>query len=57
MSDERTEVLCDAMAELLFSLWQQDQDKQRTAAEAAPSADEPESATEANYTGNRKGSP
>lgn len=51
MSDERTEVLCDAMAELLFSLWQQDQDKQRTAAEAAPSADEPESASEALSSG------
>lgn len=51
MSDERTEVLCDAMAELLFSLWQQDQDKQRAAAEAAPSVESPGSTVEANESG------
>jgi hypothetical protein len=56
ISEEGLEEFADALAELAIGLWQQEQHKQRTAAEAATSADEPESATEATYTGNRKGS-
>ena len=55
-TEEGLETLADAVAELAYGLWQQEQHKRRTAAEAATSADEPESATEATYTGNRKGS-
>lgn len=51
MDDEQAELLCDALAEFLFGLWQEEQHQQRIAAEAAASADEPASATEANYSG------
>jgi hypothetical protein len=50
MDEERVELLSDAMAEFLCGLWQEEH-KQRTAADAATSADEPASETEANQTG------
>ena len=51
MDEEAAELLCDAMAEFLCGLWQEEQHKQRIAANAATSADEPASATEANQAG------
>ncbi len=44
-------MLADAMAEFLFGLWQLEQDKQRTAASAATSVEEPASTLEANDAG------
>ena len=49
---QRIELLCDAMAEFLFGVWQEEQ--HRTAATAAPSADEPASAIEANSAGEQE---
>jgi hypothetical protein len=49
--EEGLEVLADAMAEFLFGLWQLEQDKQRTAASAATSVEEPASTLEANDAG------
>jgi cytochrome oxidase assembly protein ShyY1 len=51
--EEGLEVLADAMAEFLFGLWQleQEQAKQRTAASAATSVEEPASTLEANDAG------
>jgi hypothetical protein len=49
--EERVEMLCDAMAELLYGLWQEEQHQQLIAAEAAASVDEPASATEAKQAG------
>jgi len=48
MDEDGTEIVADALAELLYSLWRREQHQQRTAAQAATSADEPASTNEAN---------
>jgi hypothetical protein len=54
--EEGLEVLADAMAEFLFGLWQleQEQAKQRTAASAATSVEEPASTSEATHSGGKE---
>lgn len=51
MDDESIEIAADALAELLYGLWQLEQDTQRIAADAATSSDEPASESEANHAG------
>ncbi len=50
--EQRIELLCDAMADFLVGVWREQQHD--TAATAAPSADEPASAIEANSTGEQE---
>jgi len=49
--EEGLEQLADAMAELCYGLWQEEQHKQRTAASAATSVEGPASTLEANDAG------
>jgi hypothetical protein len=51
MDEPTSELLCDALAEFLYGLWQEQQHNVCTAASAATSADEPASASEANCSG------
>ena len=48
-TEEGLETLADAVAELAYGLWQQEQ--QRTAATAATSVEKPVSTSEAKYSG------